>query len=74
MEDIPEVWEEVVDVELMVARPSGEDEGGEDGGGVEDDGEGGEGLQEGEELEQESQAAPPAPVAALLGAATAIHR
>ena len=65
----PEVWEEVVDVELMVARPPGED-----GGGVEDGGEGGEGLQEGEELEQEPQAAPPAPAAALLGAAAARHR
>jgi hypothetical protein len=48
----PEAGEEILEVELVVARPAGEDPRG-----VEEGGDGGEGLKEGEQLEQESEAA-----------------
>lgn len=41
-----------MEVEVVVAGPAGEDPGG-----VEEGGDGGEGLEEGEELEQEAEAA-----------------
>ena len=63
---VPEVWEESVEVDVVVSRPAGEDPCGVDGGG-----EGGEGLEEGEELEQEAQAA--AAGAAPPGAGTRHH-
>jgi len=60
----PEAREEVLEAELVVARPAGEDPGG-----VEEGGDGGEGLKEGEQLEQESQAAR-SPARALSAAGT----